>query len=122
MKNLFLILAFIIPMAVNGQKTQSVDVLGHSFAVGDTIQLTTGTMPNGDFMCVSSTSLLLANSDGTVDHISSASYNNMKFIIKKIKTIKFGMNTSIGLFIKAGLLNLRVDATIAITKKEIVLK
>jgi hypothetical protein len=118
MKTLMLILILSLPMVTFGQ---SIDVLGHHFAVGDTIQFTTGTMPNGEFMSTSIAPGLMSNSDGTVEHLSST-YNNMRFIIKKIKTTKLGINVATILVIKASLLNVWVDANTAINKKEIVLK
>jgi hypothetical protein len=109
MKKLIFALLLIAPVSIYAQK--SADVLGHHFAVGDTITLTEGTMPDGKFMS--------ASLGGT--HLAPG-YANYKFIIEKIKVYTSGMNTTTDLMVKFRGLSIMIDASVAITKKEILLK
>ena len=107
----FLLLSISFIIQAQNLTVQTTRVLGYSFSVGDTITLTTGTMPDGSFMS--------ATASGTP---IGSSYSNYKFIIQKIKILKSGLNSSTALAVSFKFITIWIDAGIAITKKEIVLK
>jgi hypothetical protein len=114
------IIFLITSSIIQAQAVKTAKVLGHTFSVGDTITLTKGTMPNGDFMSTFVASTLSPMEKPT--HISMEN-TNFKFIIEDIELHKTGMNTSTLLTIQYRDNTIAwVDASIAITKKEIVLK
>ena len=109
-------LFLLISTILSGQTT--VNIMDHSFSVGDTITLTTGTMPNGDFMSMKTASAFSMPADGNLPHLSS-SYTNFKLIIAKIRVRKLGINTVTTLICRFRAYTIWVDAATAITKKEI---
>ena len=113
MKKLIFLL-FFIPTILSGQKTA--DVLGHHFAVGDSITLTKGKMPNGDYVSI------VVSSKGFNSYHFPSGGEGMKFAIDKIKTINDGGDIVTCLCIKNGICDITVIANTAIEKKEIILK
>lgn len=101
---------------------QTKEVLGHTFSVGDTLTFNVGSMPNGEFMSTQLSPMLFYRNRQTPPHLP-ANYINLRFIIEKIRNISSGLNNSTSLVIY---LNKKtpvwIDATIAITKKEILFK
>jgi hypothetical protein len=120
LKALLVIFLLITCFIMQGQTVKTTKVLGHTFSVGDTIILTKGTMPNGDFMSTFVASTLSPMEKPT--HLSMEN-TNFKFLIEEIELHKTGMNTSTLLTIHYRDNTIAwVDASVAITKKEIVLK
>ena len=119
-KALLVILLLNIASIIQAQTLKTTKVLGHTFSVGDTITLTKGTMPNGDFMSTFVASTLSPMEKP--NHLSMEN-TNFKFIIEDIELHKSGLNTSTLLTIHYRDNTIAwVDALVAITKKEIVLK
>ena len=118
-KSILFLSLLLFGLSLFGQKfidKTNIEVMGYKFSVGDTIQLTTGKMPNGDFV-----SVVMSNGDGTQSLLPSGC-KNMKFAISKIKTINEGNEVITTLIIKDGIINIYVIANTAIEGKEIVLK
>jgi len=130
MKKLVLLVLFEIPIMLFCQATNenTVEVLGNTFSVGDTLIFTAGSMPNGEFMSAVYVNTLLApatyslNSDA-LPHLPSQ-FINYKFIIEKIKIIKSkdGLNSTTVLVISHKKSQVWVNVVTAITKKEILFK
>jgi len=120
LKAFLVIFLLTTPYLIHAQTVKTAIVLGHTFSVGDTITLTKGTMTNGDFMSTFVASTLSPMEKPT--HLSMEN-TNFKFIIEGIELKKLGMNTSTLLTIRYRDNTIAwVDASVAITKKEIVLK
>lgn len=98
----------------------TIEVLGHRFSVSDTLTFTTGSLPDGAFSCALVYPTAYIGNE-SIPHLP-ATYNNYKFIIVKIRNVTQGLNTAISLVIYAGKAPIWVDATLAITKKEILIK
>jgi hypothetical protein len=98
---------------------QTIEVLGHTFSVGDTLTFTTGSIPNGEFMCTQLSPLIFMINGKEPPHLA-ANFTNYRYIIEKIRNVTQGLNsqTYIVIYI-AKKTPVWVDPTIAITKKEI---
>jgi hypothetical protein len=94
--------------------SQSVTVQDKTFNVGDTIQLTTGTLVDGSFMSM----LINPIATGGKEHLT-ANLSGAKTIIRKFKTYKLGLNQTNYAVCKIGIANVWIDLNLAITKKEI---
>ena len=117
---IFLLLNISFITQAQTETLKTVKVLGHTFSIGDTLTLTKGFMPNGDFMSTFVASTLSPMDKPT--HLSMQN-TNFKFIIENIEIHKVGMNTSTLLDIQyRDNMVAWVDAAVAISKKEIVLK
>lgn len=90
MKNLFLILLFLLPLTVLSQKlTQYKASNGKTYHVGDTVKIALGSMPDGDFKYVQVSPLLPMpprrnNSSNLNAH---KDFSNTNAVIRKIKTV-----------------------------------
>lgn len=94
--------------------SQSVTVQQMTFNVGDTIQLTTGTLVDGSFMSM----LINPLATGGKEHVP-ANCSGARTIIKKFKTYKQGLNQTNYAVCKIGIANIWIDLNLAITKNEI---
>lgn len=98
---------------------QTIEVLGQTFTVGDTLTFTTGSLPNGDFISTQLSPSVFLSTGEAPPHLT-VTYNNFRFIIEKIRYVKQGLNSQTILVVYVGKkMPVWVDAVIAITKKEI---
>ena len=132
MKNLLASILLLIPAFGYGQgiaeksldkyNVQTIEVLGHSFNVGDTLTFTNGSSPNGDFISTQLSPSAFLSAGETPPHLT-ATYNNFRYIIEKIRYIKQGLNSQTLLIIYIGKKTpVYVDVQVAIVKNEIFLK
>lgn len=118
MKNLALILAFIIMcLTTFSQSVDSVNYKNKTYNVGDTITLLSGAGNNGEFLSTTSTVNIIVG--GVSSHLTSI-VAGMSYIIKKIKVYKAGtLKEKIYLYFNSYIGDTSIDLKQALILKEI---
>lgn len=132
MKKLILFLSLVLfGLSLFGQKLEkmldkynvsSAEVMGHLFSVGDTLTFNKGSSSDGEFLSTMSSPALYMQVMQPPPHLP-ADFTNTKFIIQKIRSTKYGLNSEISIVIYIGKdTPVWINTDLAITNKEILLK